>query len=190
MNELVNIRGSIIVELEWETFKSTLTAKSIIELIQYIEDNEKYTIFSVDGPVVYVLYVWKGAVPMGGDQTVNDAAKLDFETNYKSSANKSLHKKPGRGTFTKIAQSTDSVLLLASNISRLGATIYNNPSGGSSHRLRLLLSDSTVIATPLDFGVIVEKDGYYEVPFDYDGPIFGIWDQAGTGFANVTEFKI
>lgn len=82
---------------------------------------------------------------------------------------------------TQVASSATSVTLLAANSARKGATIYN---GGST---TLSLSFVTP-ATIADQVLPIATGGYYEVPFGYTGPIYGIWAGSPTGNANINEF--
>lgn len=87
--------------------------------------------------------------------------------------------KSGTATLSNVAGSASSVTLLASNTSRLGATIYND----SSAALYVKFGSS---ASTTSFVVKLVQDAYYEVPFSYTGIITGIWGSA-TGSARVTE---
>lgn len=84
------------------------------------------------------------------------------------------------GTLSNVASSATSVTLLASNASRLGATIYND----STAILYVKLNSGAASAT--SYTVQVAANGYYEVPSRYSGAITGIWASAN-GNARVTE---
>lgn len=86
----------------------------------------------------------------------------------------------GTATVTSVAKSTSSVLILASNTSRLGATIFNNSNRG------MWLKFGTS-ATSSDFTVKIDGDFYYEVPFGYTGVLHAAWDVGGSGSALITE---
>lgn len=84
--------------MSWETLKNISNLKLLS--IQYDEENEQYTIFSVDDIIVYNTIIYKSTVPTVSfiDQTTNDNYKNDFETNYKDIlTNKSLSKKSATG---------------------------------------------------------------------------------------------
>ena len=110
-----------VVYLNWSDFKSIVTKKSM--LIQYCEDTTHYTAFAIDGPIGYRSIVVKPNptsfdpenpyVPLAQgysddpvwstqissyDQTVNDAALIDFVTSHKTAANQPLepHESDGR----------------------------------------------------------------------------------------------
>ena len=86
------------------------------------------------------------------------------------------------GTNTSVADNAASVTILASNTSRLGATVYND----SSAILYLLLGSTAASTT--NYSVKVASSGYYEVPFGYTGQLTGIWaTDPGDGAARVTE---
>jgi hypothetical protein len=84
------------------------------------------------------------------------------------------------GTNSSVAGAAADTLLLASNVNRKGATIFND----SNAKLYLLLG--TTVSSLTNFTVVLSKDAYYEVPFAYSGQIRGIWASA-TGFARITE---
>jgi hypothetical protein len=85
-------------------------------------------------------------------------------------------------TTSQVADNSSSVTILASNASRLGATILND----SSAALYLRLGSSA--ATTTNYTVRITQYGYYEVPFRYTGAITGIWaSDPGDGAARVTE---
>lgn len=88
---------------------------------------------------------------------------------------------PDTGTKANVSGSASSVTVLAANVARLGASIWND----SSASLYLDLTGGTASATSAT--VQVPAAGYYEVPFGYTGLITGIWGSA-TGAARVTEW--
>lgn len=95
-------------------------------------------------------------------------------------------KGPATPTSTNVSANAASVTLLASNAARLGATIYNN----SDKVLHLSFStpattDNAVLDLGAETGGLI--GGYYEVPFKFTGAIYGIWEAAPTGKANITE---
>jgi hypothetical protein len=87
---------------------------------------------------------------------------------------------PTTGSVTNVAASTTQVTLLAANANRKGATIYNASTG-----TMLYVSLGSTVNLTL-FTIRIDADGYYEVPFNYVGPIVGVFS-AATGGANVTE---
>jgi hypothetical protein len=90
--------------------------------------------------------------------------------------------KSATATTSQVADNSASVTILASNASRLGATILND----SSAALYLRLGSSA--ATTTNYTVRITQFGYYEVPFRYTGAITGIWaSDPGDGAARVTE---
>lgn len=80
---------------------------------------------------------------------------------------------------TTISAATSNTTLLAFNLLRKGATVFNN----STSNLYLILGSP---ATTSSFTVILSTGSYYETPFNYSGIISGIWDTA-TGSALITE---
>lgn len=84
------------------------------------------------------------------------------------------------GTQTSVASSATDVTILASNVNRLGATVFND----STQILYLLLASGTSSNT--NYTVQLTTLTYYEVPFGYTGVIKGLWASAN-GNARVTE---
>lgn len=75
-----------------------------------------------------------------------------------------------------------SVLILPANSSRRGFTVWNDAVG------TVLLLKLGLGATLADNTVPIVPGAYYEVPFDYRGPVSGIWTAAfAGGFARITE---
>lgn len=80
------------IQLTYTDLKSIISSKSL--LFQHTELTEKYIIYSVDGPLTYISEIYKnGYSPIGTDDSANIT---DFETNYKSTSNKTLniHQQP------------------------------------------------------------------------------------------------
>lgn len=84
-------------------------------------------------------------------------------------------------TKANVAGSASSVTILAANVLRRGASVWND----STAILYLDLTGGTASATSCSVKLIA--DAFYEVPFGYTGLITGIWASA-TGAARVTEF--
>jgi hypothetical protein len=87
--------------------------------------------------------------------------------------------KPSITTTSSVAASTGNVVLLASNGTRLGATVYND----SSALLYLKLGPTASLS---DFTIKLFPLSYYEVPYGYTGEIDGFWSHTG-GFARIGE---
>jgi hypothetical protein len=85
----------------------------------------------------------------------------------------------GTATLSNVGASVTSVTLLAANVARIGATVYNDSSA-------LLYIKFGTTASVTSFTVRVASQGYYEVPFGYTGRIDGIWASAN-GSARVSE---
>jgi hypothetical protein len=88
---------------------------------------------------------------------------------------------PLSSTSSDVPAAVASTLLLLSSADRAGVTVFND----SSAALYLKLGPA---ASPSSFTVKMQQDDYYEVPFNYVGPIYGYWASA-TGNARVTEIK-
>ena len=86
------------------------------------------------------------------------------------------------GTQSSVASTvTTNTTILAANVDRKGAAIYND----STSTLFLLLGSATESATV--FTVKLPSNGYYEVPLKYKGIIKGHWVTAN-GSARITEW--
>lgn len=81
---------------------------------------------------------------------------------------------------TNVTGAVADTLVLAANAARLGATIYNN----TNKRMYLKLGTGP---STTSFTLIIQRDGYYEVPFGYVGVIRAVWDTGVSGDALVTE---
>lgn len=84
-------------------------------------------------------------------------------------------------TVTTVASSTSSVLILAANVNRAGATIFN------ASTAVLYLKLSTGSASSSSYTLPMGSGSYLEVPFTYAGEINGAW-VAADGMAFVSEF--
>ena len=84
---------------------------------------------------------------------------------------------------TSVAQSDTSVALLAAR-PRLGLSVFND----SAADLYLALDDDPAATAAVDnFTVKVPAGAFYESPWSFDGPVYGIWSAGGEGAARVTE---
>jgi hypothetical protein len=83
------------------------------------------------------------------------------------------------GAQSSVAGSAASVTLLAANVNRLGATLYNDSNKNFFVKLGATASNTS-------FTVRMSSQTYYEVPFGYTGSIDGIQDVAN-GNMRVTE---
>ena len=83
-------------------------------------------------------------------------------------------------TVTSVADTAASVLLLAANTARVGASVQND----STEILYLKLGTTASLA---DYTVKMVAGAYYEVPFGYTGRIDGIWAANSTGAALIDE---
>lgn len=84
------------------------------------------------------------------------------------------------GTTTSVSDTASNVTLLASNASRLGATVYND----STVNLFVKLGATASLTS---FTVRLTPNAYYEVPYNYTGIIDGIWASDASGSARITE---
>ena len=116
--------------------------------------------------------------------TDGDAASLHFTSGGRLlvSSSPSL---PAASTTSTVAGAASDTLILSSNGSRLGATIFNEQAtDGTGAILYLMLDNGTASLT--DYTTQIPPNAYYEVPFGYTGEIRGIWD-AAAGDARITE---
>lgn len=88
----------------------------------------------------------------------------------------------GTATTSQVADTASSATLLASNASRLGASITNDSSA------RLYIKTGTT-ASATDYTVSLRQHESWEAPYGYTGRIDGIWaSDPGDGAARVTEY--
>lgn len=93
---------------------------------------------------------------------------------------------PNTATRTSVADTASDVQLLASNLNRKGATIYNDST------VTLYVALGTAAASLTDFSVLLVAGAYYELPLGnngrpYTGEIRGIWASNASGSARITE---
>jgi hypothetical protein len=85
-------------------------------------------------------------------------------------------------TKTDLAASITSSTILAANASRKGVAIWNNS-------ISNLFLDFASTVSLTSYSVKIAPQGYFEMPFNYQGIISGIWDVADTnGKALIREF--
>lgn len=138
--------------------------------------NSKVT--AVDTGAVVVA---SSALPSGAaTQTTLAAllAELELKANLNETQPVSIAKS-ATATLSNVSSSATSVTLLASNASRIGATIHNDSTQD------LYVKFGTTASTS-SFTVKMNPQSYYEVPFTYTGRIDGIWSSAN-GAARITE---
>lgn len=91
--------------------------------------------------------------------------------------------KANLSTVSTVAGSASSVVLLASNPRRKGASIVN----ASTALLYVRLSIGSATTTT-GFNVVLDENDYFEIPAGYTGQVSGIWASA-TGSANMVEYE-
>lgn len=82
---------------------------------------------------------------------------------------------------TSVNDSNVNQTLLAANVNRRGASVYNDSD-------QILYLKMGTVASTTSFTVKMAAQSYYEVPFGYSGQIDGIWAADSTGAARITEF--
>lgn len=91
--------------------------------------------------------------------------------------------RPGGSAITSVPDAAVDTLILASNVNRKGAAVFND----STEILYLVLDNDAASLTV--FTVKIQADGYYEIPFGYTGEVRGIWAANAAGAARVTEIS-
>jgi len=86
---------------------------------------------------------------------------------------------PNSSASSSVVAAVANTLLLASNLTRSGVTVFND----STATLYLKLG---LAASPTSYTVKMLPGAYYEAPFGYTGNVYGYWD-AVNGAARVTE---
>lgn len=87
-------------------------------------------------------------------------------------------------SITAVARTASVVALIpSSSQTRRGVTIYND----SAANMFVLYGSGTVNQTT-NYSIRVGSQAYLEVPDNFNGPIYTVWQSAGTGNALVTEF--
>jgi hypothetical protein len=112
----------------------------------------------------------QGGVPVTGTITANAGTGTFITKGLRAST----------ATLANVAASASNVTLLASNASRIGATIYNDSTVAVFVKL-----GATASAT--SFTVKIDGGGFYAVDPTYTGIIDGIWGSA-SGSARLTEW--
>jgi hypothetical protein len=83
-------------------------------------------------------------------------------------------------THADVPASTIGLILLAANLNRVGASVYNDSTSPMTIKL-----GAGITAT--NFTAQLTGGSYYEVPFGWTGPITGMWTTA-VGAARIDEF--
>ncbi len=85
---------------------------------------------------------------------------------------------------TAVARTAGVVALIASSSQTpRGVTLYND----SAANMFILYGSGTVNQTT-NYSIRVASQGYLEIPFNFNGPIYATWQSAGTGFVLITQF--
>jgi hypothetical protein len=137
------------VESAWTAFKNQLAIRALGSVIQYDESPSDYTIFAVEGYLVFWCQIWKGTVPEGSyTQVQNDADKTDFETNFKAYANRSVDDVPSHIIANSIKTSGGSSNLAVNGSVTPVVFEYNPPNNYDIHvnALSFLFEDTTALA--------------------------------------------
>lgn len=108
----INFGNSFVqIDKRWQSFITASLGKALA--IQFEEDPTLYTIFSIDGSIVYSTNIWKGTLPSIGDysQNQNNLDLADFQTNYKSGSNKPVSPWSTPTNTTYAAASTTTMMI-------------------------------------------------------------------------------
>ena len=91
-------------------------------------------------------------------------------------------KRSNVATRSQVADTNSETLILALNVYRIGATVFND----SSALLYLGLGETTVSST--NYTAKVLPGGYFEMPAHFTGQVRGIWAaDPNDGGAKITE---
>jgi hypothetical protein len=95
--------------------------------------------------------------------------------------------KASTSNVTTVTATTSSQTLLAANLNRVFAAVYN----GGSRNAYILLGSGT--ASPTNYSIVLLTGSYWEIPVDYIGQLNVVWSSSGasalTGSAYVTELS-
>lgn len=176
-----------LIQLEWSDFKDLLTTKGLLNQIQYLENDETYTIFSYDFPIKFSCTIWKNNVPDGlvasYSQSQNDADKSDFETNYKSDANQRLASSVDV-RFEDMTVTDGYTTTTSTGFSAIRATTYTEQSSNAQRSLVSTDTNDTSAGT----GARTVKITYYDE--DLAGPFTETVTLNGTTAVNTTATDI
>lgn len=114
------------------------------------------------------------------DVKVNPSGSLLVEASTNGTPLSVAEEVSSGATTVSVAATTTPFTILAANANRKGATFYN-----TSATAKLYVTLGSNVSLTL-FTIIVDPNGYYEVPFNYVGLVSAVFDSA-TGGANVTE---
>lgn len=122
---------------------------------------------------------WLGSTaPTVGQKTMANSIPVVLASDQ--TAIQTTQAKAGTSTVTNVTGAVVDTLVLAANSARLGATLYNN----ASKKMYLKLGTGP---SATSFTLIIQRDGYYEVPFGYTGVLRAVWDAGVSGDVLVTE---
>lgn len=115
-----------------------------------------------------------GAAPTYTPGNLN-ALTLDVGGNLRVVTNKA-----GTSAVTSVAQATSNTVILASNTSRVFASVYNE----TGQKMYIKLGTTASVTS---YTIQLMPNSYWEVPNDYTGEIDAVWQGSGSGNARVTE---
>jgi len=93
-----------------------------------------------------------------------------------------IENRPGVATITSVSATTTSITLLAANVNRRGAFVYNDSTA-------ILYVNFGQTASSTQFAVQVNSETLYEMPHPaFTGELRGAWD-ATNGSARITEWS-
>lgn len=133
----------------WTAFKASVISRGLNSVVQYEDDGSAYTVFAVEGYLVFTCVIYKGSVPGGVyTQEQNDADKADFEANFKPYANRSVDDIPSKLIANSIKTSGGSANLAVNGSVTPVVFEYNPPTGFDVEviALSLLFEDTTAIS--------------------------------------------
>ena len=152
---LINFKpgnAAVTITKLWTDFKAVVAEKSL--LMQYEEDSNLYYIYTLDGEIDYLCYIYKGSVPAGSsvyNQTQNDLDKTDWVNNYKDTAGQKqfdvLHNSTIKAASTAAAATDPALVVAISPNNTVAATQSGTWNIGSITTLPSLPTGSNTIGT-------------------------------------------
>ena len=185
-SRLIQFNSGVVVTLRWPDFKTSVTAKSL--RMQYVETDDSYTVFALDGTISYQCLLIKTAVsssyPFSNNspdylQAQNDTDVAEFEGTYKTSGNSLIKSVEGLISFVSGYSST-------SNSARatILATAYTEPLSAA----QLSMSSSSSLDTSAGTGARTILITYYDNTMT--GPLTETVTLNGTSTVNTVATNI
>ena len=151
-----------------KTWESVDTGGNVVE-------SEAVTLTNGDGSELLGQQTMAGSVPV---VLASDQSPLPVEITSPTASSAELVIIPAANTPTAF---------LPADPARLGFSVVNR---SSTDMLYLLLATSGGPISVTNYSVPLQPNAYYEDPFNYTGPVSGIWGSTSAGAqANVTVYR-